>query len=837
MGAGFSSSGGLEIPEETGSLLASFAGPATRAHSDPLWASLLASCDDAPLASIDPRRLERALRPTCVALCRHNRKTSHLTTLLLHAARLLRAVRADQAETPTRAVNAVVFATALLKHLVEFGDDGAFAQACASPPAEGGSTHTTTVMRTFLEAVVEAIAKRDSPSKHCYVLHLACARALTVACATALFEDCAGEKDEDKKDVDFATATAKHPGFAALAETCADARADWVPNRASANATDALIAALASRVAERAEAPKPDDLFAAGRTSRSGGAFARRGKTPSLAARLASAFSFGGAVGASSSSADGDDDAPATPLADACARLLLVLVTFPARTNPFRDAARACADETETGRTSNASKRETSSASNASNTSSRNSNAREFLSKAVRGAPNRVPVVVDHRALLETLSAFAASDARRYAAPLLHFLVTECDAFAARSRSRRGFGDAGERLDVTALAPALISALDGFGAAQASGDGAMSGTTAPGRGDAASPSRGLETAGKGSDSDAFADEHAYAALPLVLLLTSDEGFVEAARRRDLDGEPDETRNAKRSTAAEPSPAKKKTSVLTALFGALARLARRGGFGAAGSRASSDAASASAVFVRSLALGAMANIAPRCARVDAATAGKVVGALDAFERRERLFRARGGATAEALAVGDLVCLTLEILNSAVTHAAAANPELVYALLHRRDLFEPREADAEHDAHSFFFGDGGATEEATEQANVSGDGTTSRDTSAPRSSRANLRGNLRCMLAHLDEKIEVTNAYVTAERVMEIAARAAASFEPEHAEGAIRFEPTPFAYASSPETARTFFAPLAWRLVVEQEGFEWDEKTLAGGMLGRAVGEAL
>ena len=196
MGAGFSSSGGVEIPEETSALLASFAGPATRTHSDPLWASLLASCDDAPLASIDPRRLERALRPTCVALCHHDRKTAHLTTLLLHAARLLRAVRVDQAENPTRAVNAVVFATALLKHLVEFGDAGAFARACASPPAEGGSTHTTTVMRTFLEALVEAIARRDSPSKHCYVLHLFCARALTVVCATALLEDAFSLEDE-----------------------------------------------------------------------------------------------------------------------------------------------------------------------------------------------------------------------------------------------------------------------------------------------------------------------------------------------------------------------------------------------------------------------------------------------------------------------------------------------------------------------------------------------------------------------------------------------------------------------------------------------------------------
>ena len=74
-------------------------------------------------------------------------------------------------------------------------------------------------------------------------------------------------------------------------------------------------------------------------------------------------------------------------------------------------------------------------------------------------------------------------------------------------------------------------------------------------------------------------------------------------------------------------------------------------------------------------------------------------------------------------------------------------------------------------------------------------------------------------------------------MEMAARAASSFEPEHAEGVVRFEPTTFAYASSPDAARTFFAPLAWRLVVEQEGFQWDETTLAGGMLGRAVGEAL
>ena len=828
MGAGFSSSGGVEISEETSALLASFAGPATRAHSDPLWASLLASCDDAPLASIDPRRLERALRPTCVALCRHNRKTSHLTTLLLHAARLLRAVRADQAETPTRAVNAVVFATALLKHLVEFGDDGAFAQACASPPAEGGSTHTTTVMRTFLEACVEAIARRDSPSEHCYVLHLACARALTVACATALFADASA----DASDAD-ARVSAKHPGFAALAETCAETRADWVSNRASANATDALIAALASRVAERAPPPKPGSPTARASSAERRGGYGFRGaarrKTPSLAARFASAFSFSFTTG----SVDREDDAMrgTTPLADACARLFLVLVTFPAPANPFREAARACADAAEPRRTPNAPRgqkgtKETKETTPLSAPNNNNNNTREFLAKAARGAPNRVPVAVDHGALLETLSAFLASDARRYAAPLLHFLVTECDAFASRARSRRGFGDAGERLDVTTLAPALISALDGFGAAQSSEtrDGS-SGTIAPSRGDAASPS--ASTSGPETAADAFADEHAYAALPLALVLTSDEGFVEAARRRDSE-------SAGLGPVKTPFEKTQSRTVLTALFGALARLARRGGFGALrASGSSSDAASASAVFARALALGALANIAPRCVRVDAATAGKLVGALDAFERRERAFRRASSPdeplAPEALAVGDLVCLVLEVLNSAVTHAASANPELVYALLHRRDLFEPRDSDDAYDGDGF----GAAAVEEAGDEREDAPGKPFRASAT----RANLRGNLRRMLAHLDEKIEVTNAYVTAERVMEMAARAASSFEPEHVEGAVRFEPTPFAYASSPDAARTFFAPLAWRLVVEEEGFEWDERTITGGMLGRAVGEAL
>ena len=134
--------------------------------------------------------------------------------------------------------------------------------------------------------------------------------------------------------------------------------------------------------------------------------------------------------------------------------------------------------------------------------------------------------------------------------------------------------------------------------------------------------------------------------------------------------------------------------------------------------------------------------------------------------------------------------------------------------------------------FFSGTAARMEQATEQANVSGDGATSRDTSAPRSSRANLRGNLRCMLAHLDEKIEVTNAYVTAERVMEIAARGG-FVEPEHAKAR---------FVSNRRRSRTRrLRKPRGRSSRRWRGAWWwsrrgssGTRRLAGGMLGRAVG---
>ena len=164
---------------------------------------------------------------------------------------------------------------------------------------------------------------------------------------------------------------------------------------------------------------------------------------------------------------------------------------------------------------------------------------------------------------------------------------------------------------------------------------------------------------------------------------------------------------------------------------------------------------------------------------------------------------------------MIFLTLEVLNTAVTYSTPENPELVYALLHRRDMFEPRESDVVFD---------NGQDVSFDESNVK--------------TRGLLRKNLQLMLTHLDAKIEpqIENVYVTAERVMEIAARASAAFDVADVDGAVAFKKTTFEYAEFQNAVRAFFAPHAWRLVVAQEWFVWDESRIsAKDMLGTAVGE--
>lgn len=777
MGAGVSSSGAVEIPESMRSLLSQFAGPATRTHSDPLWVSLLASCDETPLCSLDPAKLDQSLHPTATALCKHNRNTAHLSTFLLHAARLLRTVRAEQADVPTRAINAVVFATSLLKHHVEFADAEVWREVCSLPPSEGGSSsNALAVMRTFLEAVVHTLAKRDSPSKHMYALHVVCVKVLSVVCATALF--CNPNDGSDSK------AKSNHHGFDVLAKTCTETRVDWVPNRVSGNTMDAFVAGLLSRIAERRAAPKSKKkqslVFVPASDNK---------RKETLASRFVSAFA--GITGGSNSGISNKTEQPA-PLADACARLVLVLVTFPMEnkneTNPFRSAFQNCRDDAES-----------SSATTNHSTSIKPYDAKQSdenpKNKANKTPPVSRKITVDHALLLKTLCAQMGTQSEQAATALVYFLYFDCVSFFGRTTSRLGFGDAGERLDVTTLAPGVVKALDKIG-----------------RPSTETLSSDTETSNPSVD-----HEHAFVFLPVLVRLSCDLSFVEAARRRVV-GEMDLPGSANPSNSTN-------RSVLSEMFRSLTAVARRGGFpsGASGSSGASSA------YCRSLALGAMANIAHRCVSIDPQTASKLVGTLDAFERKERSLMKSSAAmnaksdgdeppkkpSLQALAFGELIFLTLEVLNTAVTYSTPENPELVYALLHRRDMFEPRESDVAFD---------NGQDVSFDESNVK--------------TRGLLRKNLQLMLTHLDAKIEpqIENVYVTAERVMEIAARASAAFDVADVDGAVAFKKTTFEYAEFQNAVRAFFAPHAWRLVVAQEWFVWDESRIsAKDMLGTAVGE--
>ena len=238
----------------------------------------------------------------------------------------------------------------------------------------------------------------------------------------------------------------------------------------------------------------------------------------------------------------------------------------PARANPLREAARACADARRSRRAGDRKERKKEKRHRFPRRTT--TKAREFLAKAARGAPNRVPVAVDHGALLETLSR--ASDARRYAAPLLHFLVTECDAFASRALAagvRRRGGEAGRH---HARARAHLGARRFR------------------RGAELRDSRRL-----------FRDDGAESRrrrVPVRVHVRTGDRRRRVRRRARVrraspGSRPDLRRGLRRGGAAArlriggtrthenalatPSPAQSRT-VLTALFGALARLARRGG---------------------------------------------------------------------------------------------------------------------------------------------------------------------------------------------------------------------------------------------------------------------
>ena len=97
-----------------------------------------------------------------------------------------------------------------------------------------------------------------------------------------------------------------------------------------------------------------------------------------------------------------------------------------------------------------------------------------------------------------------------------------------------------------------------------------------------------------------------------------------------------------------------------------------------------------VYLHTNCLAALANAAPHFAGLAPAAAQRLVSLFNSLARRAaRLARQR---SPEADVFADLARLLLEVLNAALTHAAARNPELVYALLQRPEVFAPWREDA-------------------------------------------------------------------------------------------------------------------------------------------------
>ncbi|RKO84343.1 Dyggve-Melchior-Clausen syndrome protein-domain-containing protein, partial [Blyttiomyces helicus] len=92
------------------------------------------------------------------------------------------------------------------------------------------------------------------------------------------------------------------------------------------------------------------------------------------------------------------------------------------------------------------------------------------------------------------------------------------------------------------------------------------------------------------------------------------------------------------------------------------------------------------------LASLANMSTNIVNTHSIVAQRIISLLDMAAKRYLKLLGKGGADStgevvdpDLVVYGDLVALLLEIVNSVLTHTLKHNPQLVYALLHRRDMF--------------------------------------------------------------------------------------------------------------------------------------------------------
>eukprot|EP00898_Chlorokybus_atmophyticus_P000736 jgi/Chlat1/1663/Chrsp127S01908 len=106
-----------------------------------------------------------------------------------------------------------------------------------------------------------------------------------------------------------------------------------------------------------------------------------------------------------------------------------------------------------------------------------------------------------------------------------------------------------------------------------------------------------------------------------------------------------------------------------------------------------------VYLHTNCLAALANMAPHVQQLNAYAAQRLVSLFYMLSRKYQRLQERDGSNAvEATSTGDapptelhiytdFLRIVLEIINAILTYALPRNPELVYALLHRQEVFEP------------------------------------------------------------------------------------------------------------------------------------------------------
>lgn len=170
-------------------LLERFVGSTSVPLNDPFWENLLSFAY--PLPKMKPSDYDEATREACTTLALHNRQTSHFGKLLIYLMRSLRNVPSNAEELPLKAVNTVYFTRLFVKHLVEYYDSKEIwehllirlspeeAEFCGLPPGQQDLLSPT--VRSLLAFVADF-----GISPKTYMLHLEVVNLLLVMSSTQL---------------------------------------------------------------------------------------------------------------------------------------------------------------------------------------------------------------------------------------------------------------------------------------------------------------------------------------------------------------------------------------------------------------------------------------------------------------------------------------------------------------------------------------------------------------------------------------------------------------------------------------------------------------------------